>query len=74
MKSYPLSIDYNPSYNLDDINKAINLNTLKERVKVEKWLLSQLQSGKSLNELLAIEEAVIEKDRHRHQKNVIITL
>lgn len=74
MKFYPLSIDYNPSYNLDDINKTINLNTLKERVKVEKWLLSQLQSGKSLNELLAIEEAVIEKDRHRHQKNVIITL
>ena len=59
---------------LEDVKSAININTLEERIKVERWFLSILKGGKSHKDIVSIIEAVIDKDRHRLQKGYNVSI
>jgi len=58
---------------LEDVKEAININTLEERIMLKRWLIKQLQSNKSTDELIQVLFDSEEKDRHRLQKDYKIT-
>ena len=58
----------------EDIPTAININTLEERIKLKKWLQTQLQKSHSTDDLITLLTDSIDKDRHRLQKGFKITL
>ena len=52
---------------IEDAKEAININTLETRIKLTRWLKSQLKTH-SKEQLLEALEQMEEKDRHRMQK------
>ena len=59
---------------IEDVKAAININTLEERILIKRWLIKQLQTSKSKDELIQALFDSEEKDRHRLQKDFKITV
>lgn len=57
---------------IEDVKEAININTLEERIKLKRWLISQLRSN-SKDKLVEAMEVMADKDRHLLQKRIKIT-
>jgi hypothetical protein len=58
----------------EDIPTAININTLEERIKLKKWLITQLQKNHSPQDLITLLTDSIDKGRHCLQKGFKVTL
>jgi len=58
----------------EDVKEAININTLEERMVLKRWLIQQLQSSQTKEELIRVLSDSAEKDRHRLQKDFHITM
>ena len=56
-----------------DVKEAINIDTLEERIKLKRWLISQLKS-KPKDNLVEVLEGIAEHDRHTLQKKYKIIL
>jgi hypothetical protein len=59
---------------IEDVKTAININTLEERIRLKKWLKMHLQGSDSKVELVSLLEDLIDKDRHRLQKEFKVTI
>ena len=52
---------------IEDAKEALNINTLETRIKLTRWLKSQLEQH-SKEQLIEVLERVEDKDRHTLQK------
>jgi len=58
---------------IEDVRIAVNINTLEERLKLKRWLISLLHQGVSLDDLKNLMNHSAESDRHRLQKDYRVT-
>ena len=58
---------------IEDVKEAININTLEERIKLKRWLISQLKQN-SNDKLVEALEIMADKDRHTLQKRFKISI
>jgi len=59
---------------IEDVQDALNINTLEERIKLKRWFLKQLESGKSNDKLFELVSNLADKDRHLLQKKFKISM
>jgi hypothetical protein len=59
---------------VEDVKTAMNINTLEERISLKRWLLNQLESHKSKEELIQLLANLAGNERHLLQKRFKISI
>lgn len=59
---------------VEDVRTALNIHHLEVHIRLKRWLIGQLSTGKSQESLLKVIEESMEHDRHRLQKHFKIKM